>query len=86
MPAFLSEPERWVIPAVLVGSLLGTALMLWLERRRPTSYTRNPAYWDAMTAWRSMSTEAQAAHDQAVLNASEAAENAAARTASLYRS
>lgn len=40
MPAFLSEPQRWVIPAVLIVSVVGGAVSLWWERRRPTSYTR----------------------------------------------
>jgi hypothetical protein len=80
MPDFLSEPQRWVIPAILLVSAVGTVLHLLWERRRPSSYSRRP---DVLARWRGMSTEAQAAADNAVLDAAEAAENAAARTHSL---
>jgi hypothetical protein len=82
MPDF-SEPQRWVIPAILIVSVLGTVLAVWWERRRPTSYSRRP---EVLASWRALSTEAQAARDSAALNAAEAAEVAAARTSSLYRS
>lgn len=82
MPDF-SDPQRWVIPAILIVAVIGTVLALWWERRRPSSYTRRP---EVLEAWRSMSADAQEAHDNAVLDAAEAAENAAARTHSLYRS
>lgn len=83
MPEILSEPQRWVIPAILLVSVVGTPIAVWWERRRPTSYRRR---WEAeMAEWRAMPTEAQAAYDEAQVNAGEAAENAAARTHSLYR-
>ena len=85
MPDFLSEPQRWVIPAILLAALVGTPLALWWERRRPSSYTRGREYVERMAAWRAMPTDAQAAHDNAELAAAEAAENAAARSHSLYR-
>lgn len=80
MPDF-SDPQRWVIPAILVVSLIGAPLALWWEKRRPSSYTRCP---EVLEAWRSMSSDAQEAHDNAVLDAAEAAERAAAQTHSLY--
>ena len=36
----MSDPVRWMIPAVLLISLAGTPLAVWWERRRPTSYVR----------------------------------------------
>lgn len=42
---------------------------------------RKPSEPSAMDAWRSMSAEAQEAHDNAVRDAAEAAEGAAARDA-----
>lgn len=83
MPEIVSEPQRWVIPAILLVSVVGTALNVWWERRRPTSYKRR---WEAeMAEWRLMSTSAQAARDNAALAAAEAAEAAAARSHALYR-
>ncbi|WP_446458688.1 hypothetical protein [Streptomyces rochei] len=83
MPEIVSEPQRWVIPAILLVSAFGTALAVWWERRRPTSFKRR---WEAeMAEWRSKSTSAQAAHDNAALAAAEAAEAAAARSHALYR-
>lgn len=79
----MSEPVRWVIPAILIVAVIGTVLALWWERRRPSSYTRRP---EVLEGWRSMSAAAQEAHDNAVLDAAEAAERAAARAHSLYRS
>jgi cytochrome c-type biogenesis protein CcmH/NrfF len=78
--AWLSaNPQLWVVPAVLVSSGLGVTWSLRRVRRRPVVV-------DVSAAWRSMSTAAQAAHDEAVLDAAEAAELAAARASSLYRS
>jgi hypothetical protein len=82
MPDF-SEPERWVIPAILMVSVVGTVLAVWWERRRPSSYSRRP---EVLESWRAMSAAQQEAHDNAALDAAEAAENVAARTSSLYRS
>ncbi|WP_399559556.1 hypothetical protein OIA45_48955 (plasmid) [Streptomyces chartreusis] len=70
MPEFVSEPQRWVIPAVLIVSVLGTAWALWRERRNPTSYTRRP---DALAEWRAMSAAEQEAADTASLDLAEQA-------------
>ncbi|MBA4866202.1 hypothetical protein H1V43_33760 [Streptomyces sp. PSKA54] len=67
-----------IIPAVLLVSLAGTFLLLWQEKHHPSSYSRRP---DVLDAWRGMSAAAQAAHDNAVLDAADAAENAVARAA-----
>lgn len=68
---------------ILLVSAVGTVLALWWERRKPSSYRRR---WEAeMAEWRTMSAKAQAAHDVAVLDAAEAAENVAARSNALYR-
>lgn len=80
MPDF-SDPQRWVIPAILLVAVIGTVLALWWERLRPSSATRRP---EVLEGWRSMSADAQEAHDNAVLDAAEAAERAAAQTHSLY--
>lgn len=78
----MSDPVRWVVPAIFVVSVVGALLVLWWERRRPSYRQR----WEGeMAAWRAMSARAQEAHDNAVLDAAEAAETAAARTHSLYR-
>jgi hypothetical protein len=82
MPDF-SEPQRWVIPAILIVSVLGAVLAVWWERRRPSAYSRRP---EVLASWRAQSAAQQEAHDNAVLDAAEAAEVAAARTSSLYRS
>jgi hypothetical protein len=75
MPEFLSEPVRWVIPAVLVVSVAGVVVSLWWEKRRPSSFTRRRP--DALAAWHSLPAGAQEAVDKAVLDAAEAAEAAA---------
>jgi hypothetical protein len=82
MPDF-SDPQRWVIPAILMVSVVGTVLAVWWERRRPSAYSRRP---EVLASWRALSTAQQEAHDNAALDAAEAAENVAARTSSLYRS
>ncbi|MEU5742108.1 hypothetical protein ABZ784_29455 [Streptomyces tendae] len=65
----------WWLLGLLVVSAAGTWWVVWRERRRPSSYRRR---WEAeMAAWRSLPTEVQAAHDNAALDAAEAAENAA---------
>ncbi|GGS96874.1 hypothetical protein [Streptomyces violaceus] len=85
MPDF-SDPQRWVIPAILVVAVIGTALALLWEKRRPSSHTRSPEYLRAVASWSQKSTAEQEAYDNAVLDAAEAAERAAAQTHSLYRS
>ncbi|MFG2276755.1 hypothetical protein ACGFNY_44230 [Streptomyces chartreusis] len=71
MPDFLSEPQRWAIPAVLIVSVAGVVVNLWWERRRPTSYTRRP---DFLAEWRSMSAAEQEEVDNASLDLAEQAE------------
>jgi hypothetical protein len=77
------------IPGVYVLSALAMWPVLWWERRRPTAYSRRP---EVLAAWRGMPAAVQEAHDTAVLDAAEAAEEAArravegaARTNALYR-
>jgi hypothetical protein len=92
----VAHPERWVVPAVLVAAVAGTGLALWWERVCPSSWTQGPEHRAAMEAWRARPVSEQAAVDEAVLNAEEAAAVAAreaaeravgdaARTGSLYR-
>lgn len=71
MPEIVSEPQRWLIPAVLIVSAIGTVLRLWRERRRPTSYTRQPG---VLAAWRGMTAAEQEAVDTASLDLAEQAE------------
>jgi hypothetical protein len=67
-----------LIPAVLLLSLAGSFFVVRQEKRHPSSYSRRP---DVLAAWRAMSAAAQEAHDHAVLDAADAAENAVARAA-----
>ncbi|GAA3591250.1 hypothetical protein [Streptomyces osmaniensis] len=71
MPDFLSEPQRWVIPAVLIVSVAGVVANLWWERRHPSSYTRRP---DVLAEWRGLSTAEQEEVDNASLDLAEQAE------------
>lgn len=68
----LAEPVRWLIPATFLSCVVGIPLMLWWERRKPSSYTRRRQR-EVLAPWLEMSTEAQRAHDNAVLAASDAA-------------
>lgn len=83
MPEFLSDPQRWVIPAVLLVSAIGTAVYLWWEGRHPSSYTRitrvTPMPAALSDGWGELSAGAQRDYDNAVLAAQEAAELAAER-------
>ncbi|MFD8899883.1 hypothetical protein [Streptomyces ardesiacus] len=73
----------FVLLVVLAMSAVGTVLVVRGERRRPSSYRSR---WAAeMAEWRALSTEVQAAHDEAVLDAGEAAEIAVSRSAGLSR-
>jgi hypothetical protein len=97
----MSEPVRWVIPAVMVVAALGVFLQLWWERRRPSSYPGSVEHEAALASvedgtapnlsvWRGLSTDQQAAYDQAVLDAAEAAAarlavECASKTNALYR-
>lgn len=76
----MSDPVLW-LALVLLVSAVGTPLVLWWERRRPSSYSRRP---EVLAAWRAQSAAVQEAHDNAVLDA---AQNAAerARINTLYR-
>ena len=78
------NPVRWLIPATLLSCLVGIPLMFWWERHHPAS-ARRP---EAVASWRAMSVRAQAAHDNAALAASEAADRIvreeAARVGHLY--
>lgn len=76
---FLSQPQRWVIPAVLLVSVAGVLLNLWWERRRPSSYTRRMAQLAELAEWRAKSTAEQAADDEAVTKAVVQAERNARR-------
>jgi hypothetical protein len=71
------------LPGIYLLALVGTPVVLWWEKRHPSSYSRRP---EVVESWREMSTAEQEAHDNAVLDAAEAAENVAARVSSLYRS
>lgn len=63
MPEFLSEPQRWVIPAVLIASAVGVPVALMWERMRPSV----PAHVEEMRAWRELSASGQAAADAEAL-------------------
>lgn len=62
MPDF-SEPQRWVIPAVLIVSAVGVPVALMWERMRPSV----PVYVEEMRAWRGLSASEQAAVDAEAL-------------------
>lgn len=59
-----------LLPLVFLIALLGVPLMLWLERHRPTSFTRRP---DPLAEWRAMSAAEQEAVDNASLDLAEQA-------------
>lgn len=63
MPDFLSEPQRWVIPAVLIASAVGVPVALMWERMRPSV----PAHVEEMRAWRQLSASEQDAVDAEAL-------------------
>ncbi|MFF4527045.1 hypothetical protein [Streptomyces bluensis] len=69
----MSEPVRWVIPAILIVAVLGVAFQLWWERRHPSSYpgSREHAGDLGLAWWRSLSTERQAAVDRAAIEHAE---------------
>lgn len=74
----------WVaLPLIYLVAAVGLWSTLRRERRAPTSYTRR---MQAHEAWQAMSAAQQEAYDEAVLDAAEAAESAAARTNALYKS
>ncbi|MEU5323038.1 hypothetical protein AB0G67_40740 [Streptomyces sp. NPDC021056] len=71
MLEMLSQPQRWVIPAVLLIALLGIPWMLRRERRRPSSYTRRAG---SVQAWLALPSAKQAATDRRTLARSARAE------------
>jgi hypothetical protein len=50
---------RLLIPTILIIAVIGLAIALWWEKRRPTV----PAHVAQMRAWRRLSTKEQAAVD-----------------------
>lgn len=76
MPDFLSEPQRWVIPAVLLVSVAAVLWTLWRERSKAPSSTRRP---NGLAWWRAMSLRQQAEYDNAELDAAELAETGRVR-------
>jgi hypothetical protein len=76
----MSEPVRWVIPAILIVAVLGVVIQLWWERRHPSSYPGSREQAGEGLACESMSTKDQAAADEAALqHAEEAAQVAVDR-------
>ncbi|MFE9812376.1 hypothetical protein [Streptomyces sp. NPDC005548] len=72
----------WLVLALLVFALVGTAVSLWWERRHPSSYTEGREYraglWvPSLPQWRRMSTAEQAAYDAGVMDATADAQEAA---------
>lgn len=65
-----ANPVRWAIPSVFLVALIGTPLMLWWERRNPTSYTRG----GDLAWWGLLSAEEQEDVDTASLDEAEQAE------------
>ncbi|MDX3175296.1 hypothetical protein PV382_23900 [Streptomyces scabiei] len=72
----MSEPVRWVIPAILLVAVAGIPLSLLWERVRPSSYTARggDAVGADLAVWRGLSTDQQAAADAFALEAQESAE------------
>jgi hypothetical protein len=96
----MSEPIRWIIPAILFVASAGALVLVWWERRHPSSYPGSAEHEAALesvrngaapnlTLWQSLSTEEQAAFDaEAIARAEEAARLAIERasdTNSLFR-
>jgi hypothetical protein len=68
----MSEPVRWVIPAILLVACLGIAVSLWWERSRPSAYTRRPREGAGeLAVWSRMSVSEQAAADRRALDDAE---------------
>jgi len=65
------------LPLVFLVAVLAVPVMLWRERRRPSSYTRSREFLAGVRRWRGLSAVEQAAFDSAVLDAAEAAERRA---------
>lgn len=74
MPVFV-----WVLGVLVwVVAPLGAWIAIRGERARPSSYPHRPESY--IDQWRAMSARAQEAHDNAVLDASEAAQTGAVRS------
>jgi hypothetical protein len=78
----MSEPVRWVIPAVLLVAVAGIPLQLWWQQRHPSSYPGSPEHLAALESvedgsapnlrvWRGLSTAEQAAVDEGALRTAE---------------
>jgi hypothetical protein len=74
----MSEPVRWVIPVVMLVAVAGIPLQLWWQSRHPSSYPGSPEHEAALKSvedgsapnlrvWRGLSTDQQAAADEAAL-------------------
>lgn len=74
MLEILSQPQRWVIPAVLLVSAVGAVLAVWWDKRHPTSYTR-----------RQGTPVGTVRQDQAALDAGELAEQGRVRGLGAWR-
>ncbi|MGW7630536.1 hypothetical protein ACWGKO_16600 [Streptomyces griseoincarnatus] len=68
----------FIVPVLWLGAGFGTWLVVRRELADPTSYPRTPQC--EMDRWRAMSARAQEAHDNAVLDAAEAAQTGAVRS------
>jgi len=64
-----------LLPLAFLAAFVGIPAALWWERRRPSSYTRSPEY----LAWQDRTSSWQASYDDVVLDAAEAAHEAALR-------
>ncbi|MFD9443447.1 hypothetical protein [Streptomyces sp. NPDC060001] len=82
----ITEPERWVIPGIVIAACIGAVVQLCWERWKPTSYPGSRAHraalreasagrWDKQMAWwGDQSTEVQARHDADAIDAQAALE------------
>ncbi|MFF1298108.1 MULTISPECIES: hypothetical protein [unclassified Streptomyces] len=64
-----------LLPLAFLVAFVGIPVAFWWERRRPSSYTRSPEY----LAWGERSSSWQESYDDVVLDAEEAAHEAALR-------
>ncbi|MCX4911904.1 hypothetical protein [Streptomyces sp. NBC_00878] len=85
----ITEPERWVIPGILIVAAIGVVVQLWWERCKPTSYRGSRAHraalreasaerWEKQMAWwAAQPPGVQARHDEDAIEIAAAAEEAA---------
>lgn len=76
----ITEPERWVIPGIVIAACIGAVVQLCWERWRPTSYPGSRAHraalreasagrWEKQMAWwADLPTGAQARYDAAAID------------------